>query len=48
MPTPEQKNAVIETQTTNQDLLVRAIAKGTSKAIELLPEQVIKNVEVIS
>jgi uncharacterized membrane protein len=40
MPTPEQKDAVIQAQAANQDLLV--------KAIELLPEQVIKNVEVIS
>ena len=40
MPTQEQKDAVIEAQSANQDLLV--------KAIELLPEQVIKNVEVIS
>jgi uncharacterized membrane protein len=40
MPTQEQKDAVIEAQAANQDLLV--------KAIELLPEQVIKNVEVIS
>lgn len=40
MPTREQKNAVIEAKAANQDLLV--------KAIELLPKQVIKNVEVIS
>lgn len=40
MSTREQKNAAIEAQAANQDLLV--------KAIELLPEQVIKNVEVIS
>jgi uncharacterized membrane protein len=40
MPTQEQKDAVIEAQAANQELLV--------KAIELLPEQVIKNVEVIS
>jgi hypothetical protein len=33
MPTQEQKDAVIEAQSANQDLLV--------KAIELLPEQVI-------